>query len=816
MENITGLFNSLFGSVNTTTEELNQPSTDIPLEEVVVQNLENDSSVDQRDPSTSNKDLDKSSSPESSDDSDVNDKSLEKEVENPKSDPKTTSSKEEKSPPEQRSNLKDTSSSDEFFSVEDSDDSDDSDGLFGFHLVEHSEDSPNTKIKQWYKEWLANYAKEHPLIDIGQYPTELPSESADEVARYLQKQEASLDDSTLQKIVATQFEALLPKLALSKQEVLEQRKETISHPIEGGKKDLIAKQRNQLLTLCTDLTRDYAALLSLNKQQFGDVFLKSDRFSIQQDVSFKEKLIMDLRDKMEQEKIKITKILDLLQHAAVQFQSSISKEAIKNQNRQATTSLVSAALNTLSSLAAAGFGSWAIYSTHQEEVEKGKDKSDEPIGNSSQTHTITGAVDSGGQKSTFNADISAAVSSIAGTALIISTTGASVALAGTLINSFSGLVNAWWSRSEPVNAQQGAARLLVQLITDQKANVEKNIEAAYQHFERDTKLWINTLMDNAKRYQSDQQHRDNQYKQNQLLLEKKAKHQHQLKRDTQQLQTEVDHTDEKLEEVLGVKIANMIVDILEDPKSAIWKFEREEEIYTALLQLLADSPLKVDPKNISRTESRPIKQRIRQTLGIRELQQQQSNYKKEIQQLEQENKQLTGIPQLFLQEDKPAPPPPNEVIVNTVAMSDVQSTYLTQNSLKVVPISGDGRCLFGAIAAGLGKTTDALKSEVIDAILDTDSLDPKAYQEFQELLKFGNIGSLQEVEDPIKQREFMTNALLESNWAVDIYDKVPRLIAILLKLHLTILKVDGQTAIYKDGSTNVSILLYKEHYSSIQ
>ncbi len=576
--------------------------------------------------------------------------------------------------------------------------------------------------------------------------------------------------------------------------------------------DPITQQRNKFLHLCNTLHKNYVGVLKMTRDKFGKVLLEQDQYSVTISVAQKEKAIMGIREQLQDEKSNIIYIFDSLEDAARTFQSDISKKAQKYQDSAASrtfwSNVVKSTVTGIGGLI--GVGGIAVTVLEHLGVElPDVGASKDP----SKAHTISGTLtDSNKRESTFVADVGSIASSIATTTLGISSAGVCINLITSFIGSVSDTCIARANQNEPVVALQGAARLLIELIAGTRASVEKNLEEAYKHFEKDTKLWIVTLMDNASEYQKKLRHQETMQVQNKLLLEKERKHLSEINKEIRQLEKEADESEEAVEG-LGGKVGgegehkdkergDALLDVLETDKD-LWKLEGEKAILRALLDKLGIEKLN------SRGEIRVMLRHLRTKLEIKELTVQQKAYKKDISTLEEKaSSSKLELEQLVSNANKPVEE--KAVTVNSVSVSKAQASYLEKEGLQVISVKGDGRCTFGSIAYGLGKKTDAVKERVLNAILDYSDQSKDIQNAIAELIDFGEEGA---TEDNLTK---FANDLLNDDWQADTYDKVPKLVAIVEKLHLTIIKEDGKTEEYNEDSTAVTILLYKGHYSGIE
>jgi hypothetical protein len=147
---------------------------------------------------------------------------------------------------------------------------------------------------------------------------------------------------------------------------------------------------------------------------------------------------------------------------------------------------------------------------------------------------------------------------------------------------------------------------------------------------------------------------------------------------------------------------------------------------------------------------------------------------------------------------------------NPLGLTAKQLKILQHNKLEGVFIAKDGKCLFNATGHQIKQSGDNVQKAVLKALANFDRAksDPalvKYLSETRLIMKLSN------------SEEFIAKiypAIQNYNWTKDIYDFVPKLIAIVAKLNLTIIKPDGGAESYKEGSKTAVVLHTGNHYHS--
>ncbi|MFK7796981.1 MAG: hypothetical protein AB8E82_05975 [Aureispira sp.] len=147
---------------------------------------------------------------------------------------------------------------------------------------------------------------------------------------------------------------------------------------------------------------------------------------------------------------------------------------------------------------------------------------------------------------------------------------------------------------------------------------------------------------------------------------------------------------------------------------------------------------------------------------------------------------------------------------NPLNLNPKQLRILQKNKLEGVYIPEDGKCLFNAIGHQLGQTGDNIQKAVLAALTNFDR--KKAAPTLVSFLSEGRkIMKMKKSEDFIAK---IQPAIQSYNWTKDIYDFVPKLIATVMKVNLTIIKTDGKAEQYNEGSKRAIVVHTGNHYHS--
>jgi hypothetical protein len=245
-------------------------------------------------------------------------------------------------------------------------------------------------------------------------------------------------------------------------------------------------QRNEFLKACQFISIFYTQLITKAKSELGYVFIDIDSNNKQFSYDDKLDIILKLRENISTQRMDLINILHAVEQAILQFQASISKEAITQQDKSALQTHISSIGSFIISTITGIVGSSAAIA----ELGDALGKPDEETS----TLPVSGDIKYGSGTASFDVSINSSITNVAKHLAIL---GGISMVGGYVSASFLGLMGVFLTRAswkEPVNALQGSARYMLDLIQEKKREITSILNEQYDSLEKDTYIWSKRLL----------------------------------------------------------------------------------------------------------------------------------------------------------------------------------------------------------------------------------------------------------------------------------------------------------------------------------
>jgi len=501
-----------------------------------------------------------------------------------------------------------------------------------------------------------------------------------------------------------------------KKQIPQSSKVTISSEDEELTMQLIKDcipQRNEFLKACQFISIFYTQLITKTKSELGYVFIDIDSNNKQFSYDDKLDIILELRSNISKQRTDLIDIIHAVEQAILKFQSSISKEAINQQDKSALRTHISSIGSFLISAVTGIVGS----ATAITELKDALGKPDEETS----SMPIVGDIKYGSGEASFDISINSTITNIAKNLAVL---GGISMVGGYVSTSFLGLMGVFLTRAswkEPVNALQGSARYMLDLIQEKKREIIGQLDEQYKSLEKDTSIWSERLLTGKTESGKEQRHSEEmlyRYKKDLEDLEEKIfdfedKYSNSL---------EKERIKNRYDELLSKKkLLNEKISVLESfPSDSLIHTELEKEFDLA-------SFAKKEKEKENLLDNYSLEEINAKILGLEELK------TKEYKDRKSDEDAHKGVPKDL-----------GELFNNEATKKDPESIKTIQSILgdledfKVVDVNEDGNCLFRSL--GYAANQDELTGhEIRAALIDffskiKEALDRLASTSHEELL----------------------------------------------------------------------------------